>query len=228
MRVLQSCRFELFPDISVRVHARTALKFSADRGRLSSAGSSGFTNPIALKRKRVLHKCSRGSGQSACTCICRSRRYQTPQAATAGASTEPQPKVVGLGLACWDFLAQVAAFPKPDEKLRTQRMEVCHDSSAWLAVLCVSRFGFVLQTRGGGNCANALTAASRLGTETYLVTKLGKDSIGDQIVAELDKDRVNTQFVLREEGSSSFGYMIVDKQGKQALHPSRRGFNAGM
>lgn len=76
---------------------------------------------------------------------------------------------------------------------------------------------FVFQTRGGGNCANALTAASRLGTDTYLVTKLGKDSIGDQIVSELEQDGVNTQFVLRDDGLSSFGYMIVDKQGMQAL-----------
>lgn len=73
-----------------------------------------------------------------------------------------------------------------------------------------------VQTRGGGNCANALTAASRLGADTYLVTKLGKDSIGDQIVSELENDGVNTQFVLRDDGLSAFGYMIVDKQGKPA------------
>lgn len=72
-----------------------------------------------------------------------------------------------------------------------------------------------MQTRGGGNCANALTAASRLGTEAYLVTKLGTDSIGDQIASELQNDGVSTQFVLREEGLSGFGYMIVDKQGEQ-------------
>ena len=72
-----------------------------------------------------------------------------------------------------------------------------------------------MQTRGGGNCANALTTASRLGTRTFLVTKLGTDSIGDQIAAELEQDGVSTEFVLRKEGLSSFGYMIVDKQGEQ-------------
>ena len=51
---------------------------------------------------------------------------RAPQASPSDASTESGPKVVGLGLACWDFLAQVASFPKPDEKLRTQRMEVFH------------------------------------------------------------------------------------------------------
>lgn len=81
---------------------------------------------------------------------------------------------------------------------------------------CVAIIGCVFQTRGGGNCANALTAAARLGAQTYLVTKLGKDSIGDQIVSELEKDGVNTQFVLRDDGQSAFGYMIVDKKGEPA------------
>ncbi|MBZ5782386.1 hypothetical protein, partial [Klebsiella aerogenes] len=50
----------------------------------------------------------------------------------------PEPiKIVGMGSACVDYLAQVAAYPQPDDKLRTERLEV----------------------QGGGNCGNALTAA---------------------------------------------------------------------
>lgn len=52
------------------------------------------------------------------------RTVQASVQAVADSPLEHRKKVVGLGLACWDFLAQVAAFPKPDEKLRTQRMEV--------------------------------------------------------------------------------------------------------
>ncbi len=52
------------------------------------------------------------------------RTIQASVQAVADRPLEHRKKVVGLGLACWDFLAQVAAFPKPDEKLRTQRMEV--------------------------------------------------------------------------------------------------------
>lgn len=36
------------------------------------------------------------------------------------------PKVVGLGSLGMDYLAQVAKFPKPDEKLRTESLEVHH------------------------------------------------------------------------------------------------------
>ena len=35
-----------------------------------------------------------------------------------------KPIIVGLGSVGLDYLAQVAAFPKPDEKLRTEKMEV--------------------------------------------------------------------------------------------------------
>lgn len=35
-----------------------------------------------------------------------------------------KPKVVGLGSVGLDYLAQVTQFPKPDEKLRTEKMEV--------------------------------------------------------------------------------------------------------
>ena len=70
------------------------------------------------------------------------------------------------------------------------------------------------QTRGGGNCANALTAAARLGLDAYLVSKVGDDSIGDEIEQELLSDGVKTQFLLKAEGHPSpFTYIIVDKQG---------------
>jgi hypothetical protein len=38
------------------------------------------------------------------------------------------------------------------------------------------------QMLGGGNCANALTGASRLGLRTALITKVGGDGIGDTLI----------------------------------------------
>ena len=70
------------------------------------------------------------------------------------------------------------------------------------------------QTQGGGNCANALTAAARLGLAPALVTKLGGDAVGDGIVEELNADGVDTKLVLRQAGAPSpFTYIIVDAQG---------------
>lgn len=71
-----------------------------------------------------------------------------------------------------------------------------------------------LQTQGGGNCANALTAAARLGLQTSLISKIGDDGIGDQIIAELQADNVQTDHVLRAKDSPSpFTYIIVDRSG---------------
>lgn len=70
------------------------------------------------------------------------------------------------------------------------------------------------QTRGGGNCANALTAAARLGLDAHLVSKVGDDSIGDAIEQELNADRVQTSFLLRAKSHPSpFTYIIVDRAG---------------
>ena len=58
------------------------------------------------------------------------------------------PRVVGVGSAGVDYLASIAAFPKPDQKLRTDAFE----------------------TQGGGNCGNALTAVARLGLRPSILT----------------------------------------------------------
>ncbi len=75
-----------------------------------------------------------------------------------------------------------------------------------------------MQTQGGGNCANALTAAARLGLLPFLVSKIGDDGIGDAIVAELQEDGVNPAFLLRADGMPSpFTYIIVDREGEMLI-----------
>ena len=55
---------------------------------------------------------------------CRSQRSRSLCRALSNGDADQRPKVVGLGGVGLDYLAQVAAFPKPDEKLRTEKMEV--------------------------------------------------------------------------------------------------------
>ena len=109
------------------------------------------------------------------------------------AATPPLParrKLVGLGSAGIDFLAAVDAYPPPDAKVRTNALEV----------------------QGGGNCANALTAAARLGLQPALFSKIGGDANGDAIIAQLQADGVDTAALLRQHGASSpFTYIIVDQ-----------------
>ncbi|KAL2323381.1 hypothetical protein Fmac_027760 [Flemingia macrophylla] len=109
-------------------------------------------------------------------------------------STDPQNTVVvGCGGVSIDFLATVAAYPKPDDKIRSTSLKV----------------------QGGGNAGNALTCLSRLGLKTRLISKVADDSQGKGILDELQADGVDTSFmVVAKEGTSPFTYIIVDNQTK--------------
>nr|CAD1820924.1 unnamed protein product [Ananas comosus var. bracteatus] len=111
-------------------------------------------------------------------------------------SISPLPEnrvVVGCGAVSVDYLATVASFPKPDDKIRSVSMKV----------------------EGGGNTGNALTCAARLGLKPKIISKVANDASGRNILAELEADGVDTShMVVSEQGISSFTYVIVDNQTK--------------
>ncbi|XP_059433469.1 uncharacterized protein LOC132166639 isoform X1 [Corylus avellana] len=101
--------------------------------------------------------------------------------------------VVGCGGAALDYLAAVAAYPNPDDKIRTTSLKV----------------------QGGGNAGNALTCVARLGLNPRLISKVADDAQGRGILNELEADGVDTSFlVVSEGGNSPFTYVIVDNQTK--------------
>ncbi|CAH9129446.1 unnamed protein product [Cuscuta epithymum] len=101
--------------------------------------------------------------------------------------------VLGVGSTLVDFLAAVASYPKPDDKIRSTSFEV----------------------QGGGNAGNALTCAARLGLNPRIISKVANDSQGKGILDELEEDGVDTSFmVVSDGGNSPFTYVIVDNQTK--------------
>ncbi|KAF5482526.1 hypothetical protein F2P56_003086 [Juglans regia] len=101
--------------------------------------------------------------------------------------------VVGCGTVSVDYLAAVAAYPKPDDKIRTTSLKV----------------------QGGGNAGNALTCVARLGLKPRLISKVADDTQGRGILGELEADGVDTSpFAVSEGGNSPFTYIIVDNQMK--------------
>ncbi|KAB2068742.1 hypothetical protein ES319_A08G052600v1 [Gossypium barbadense] len=101
--------------------------------------------------------------------------------------------VLGCGSVGVDFLASVASYPKPDDKIRSTSLKV----------------------QGGGNAGNALTCVARLGLNPRLISKVANDAQGKSILEELESDGVNTSFfIVSEEGNSPFTYIIVDNETK--------------
>jgi sugar/nucleoside kinase (ribokinase family) len=102
------------------------------------------------------------------------------------------PTVVGIGGVGIDYLASVAKFPAPDEKMRSETLDI----------------------QGGGNCGNALTGLARLGVSAKVLSTIGTDPLGDKLMQEFERDGVSTQFLQRvSDAPTPFTYIIVDTQG---------------
>lgn len=101
-------------------------------------------------------------------------------------------RLLGLGCAGLDLIAVVPTFPTPDSKLRTLSSTL----------------------QGGGNVANSLTAARRLGLPTTLLTLLGDDPLADAALQELSADGVDVSRVTKRKGiSTMLTYVMVDLEG---------------
>ena len=62
---------------------------------------------------------------------------------------------------------------------------------------------------------------ARLGMNAHLVTKIGDDPLASQILDELHRDSVCTDYVVQAPGQTSpFTYIIIDRQG--ASSPPQR------
>lgn len=104
--------------------------------------------------------------------------------------------VLVAGVAVADIVMQVDALPRTAEKYRA--------TDAMITV--------------GGCAANAAIAVSRLGGRARLATRLGRDVIGDVIVAALVEERVDLSLSDRREGArSSFSSVYVDRTGERQI-----------
>ncbi len=71
---------------------------------------------------------------------------------------------------------------------------------------------------GGGPAATAAVAVARLGAEAILWARVGTDTIGNQIIAELSGDGVDVTGVRQIEGSrSTLASVCVDRVGERGI-----------
>ena len=103
--------------------------------------------------------------------------------------------ILCIGHACYDLIFQVPHHPDEDEKL---------SSTAHLAC-------------GGGPAANAAVAIARLGLQPGFIGYLGNDLYGDQHLAELEAEAVETGFILRGPTATPVATLIVKPDGKRSV-----------
>jgi sugar/nucleoside kinase (ribokinase family) len=84
-----------------------------------------------------------------------------------------------------------------------------------------------IKSQGGGAAANVATWLSHYSTPTYLVSRVGDDSTGDVLLAELDRYGVE-HTVSRVTGKSSgMVVVIIDSLGERTMYPDS-GANSGL
>jgi sulfofructose kinase len=101
-----------------------------------------------------------------------------------------------LGIATLDYVYSVETMPTRGEKYRSRDLAVV----------------------GGGCAGNAAVAIARLGGYCRLATRLGDDPAGDEILADLRREGVETGFARRAPGlRSPVSAILVDAEGERMV-----------
>ncbi|MGX5732852.1 PfkB family carbohydrate kinase [Bosea thiooxidans] len=107
-----------------------------------------------------------------------------------------RPGVFCLGIATLDYVYSVETMPTRGEKYRSRDLAVV----------------------GGGCAGNASVAIARLGGACWLATRLADDLTGNEIVAQLQAEGVDTRFVRRVAGRRSpVSAILIDAQGERMV-----------
>ena len=70
---------------------------------------------------------------------------------------------------------------------------------------------------GVGNSANAAVSAARLGLKVALITNIGKDSYGDEIIRTFKKEKLNTSYVTRQSGVPTNHHYVLSYQSERTI-----------
>ncbi|QNV37414.1 ribokinase [Rothia terrae] len=69
----------------------------------------------------------------------------------------------------------------------------------------------------GGKGANQAVAASRLGSEILMVTRVGTDLFAENTIANFKENGIDDKYILRTEGSSGVAPIFVDEQSNNSI-----------
>lgn len=72
-------------------------------------------------------------------------------------------------------------------------------------------------TNPGGKGLNQAVAAARLGAEVRFVAAVGGDAAGDEMLALLDRERIDRRWVARSEAPTGTALIVVDAVGENMI-----------
>lgn len=104
--------------------------------------------------------------------------------------SEGRKRILGVGVAALDVINEVAAYPAEDTEVRTLGQRIA----------------------GGGNAANTLAVLSQLGCNCAWAGALGVDASGDEVLAGLERQRIDVRACVRHpRGSTPTSYVVLSR-----------------
>ncbi len=105
-------------------------------------------------------------------------------------------RVVVVGSIHMDFYVRVPRIPRPGET--------------------VLGSGFVMSP--GGKGANQAVGAARLGAETYMVGRVGKDWLGNTLIDNFRVNGVNPEYVMQDPSThTGVAFILLEESGENAI-----------
>jgi len=105
-------------------------------------------------------------------------------------------KIVVIGSLNMDLVIKIPRIPTPGETL----------------------LGGEFKTFPGGKGANQAVAAARMGADVIMVGCVGNDAFGSELIASLEKDRIDTSYILKHPTAATGVALIqVDSQGHNSI-----------
>ena len=109
--------------------------------------------------------------------------------------------VFGIGQVCVDYLGRVPYYPDVEGRIELRETTI----------------------RSGGPTATALLVLARLGMRVALIGKLGDDDLGRMAIQDLQKEGIDTSFLIREKGKKTqVSFIPVEREsGRRTVFWSR-------
>jgi sugar/nucleoside kinase (ribokinase family) len=104
-------------------------------------------------------------------------------------------EIVVFGVAAADIVLRVPRIPAPGDHINAEAL-------GW---------------RIGGSSANVACGLSTAGHHVRLVGPVGTDSMGDQLVAELERCGVDTEYCFRDDAASPRTLILLDETGERTI-----------
>jgi len=105
------------------------------------------------------------------------------------------PDILVVGSLNADLVVRTPRFPQPGETISGEDLLVV----------------------AGGKGANQAVAAARHGSRVSMLGRVGKDNFGDFLLNNLKENRVDVQYVQRDDASTGTAIIIVDSNGQNSI-----------